>query len=195
MLRSVSTGTLTVDFVAKQFRFVNADGAERRAAFHDKNEPRLDDLANLLASARGWAKVGGQDEWWRLTFDEYMTEDDTFGVTIPNTFTLDLTGNNPHSDFDSYLALRGSDPHLKAYGRMKGKEEDEFSHVSVSYVGLRFLYDRVQEGIREGVEKGYIADSEVWLMRVIYKDRGENQFELRTPCRFEAPKAWQPTWE
>ncbi|ASL16267.1 hypothetical protein [Mycobacterium intracellulare] len=191
----MGTDKLIVDFIARKFAYATADGVERNAAFPTKNEPCLDDLARLLASARGWSNVGGQDEWWLLTFDEYMTEDDDFGVTIPNTFTLELTGCNPHKELERYVALRGSDPHLKAYGRVKGKDEEQFSHVSVSYIGLRFLYDRVHEGIREGAENGYIADGDNWLMRVIYRKRGENEFELRTPCTFQAPMEWQPAWE
>lgn len=52
MLRGVNTDMLTVDIIARQFRYVDANGAARRAAFPTNNDPRLDDLANVLASLR-----------------------------------------------------------------------------------------------------------------------------------------------
>jgi hypothetical protein len=190
-----STDTLTVDFVARQFTYTDANGTERRAKFPDKGEPRLDDLARTLASVRGWGDVGGQNEWLRLSFDEFMTDDDIHGVLVPNSFALELTGHNAHADLDNYVTIRGSDPTLWSYGRIKGKAEESLSNVSVGLVGLRYLYDSVQDGIKDGAVKGYVADSDVFLMRVIYKRLGENEFEVRSPCRFDAPEEWRPSWD
>jgi hypothetical protein len=190
-----STDTLTADFVARQFTYADANGTERRAKFPAKAEPRLDDLARTLASVRGWEDVGGQNEWLRLSFDEFMTEDDIHGVSVPNSFSLELTGHNAHADLANYVAIRGSDPTLWSYGRMKGEAEESLSNVSVGLIGLRYLYDSVQDGIKDGARKGYVADSDVFLMRVIYKRSGENEFEIRTPCRLEAPEPWRPSWD
>jgi hypothetical protein len=41
MLRGVNTDMLTVDIIARQFRYVDANGAARRAAFPTNNDPAL----------------------------------------------------------------------------------------------------------------------------------------------------------
>jgi hypothetical protein len=105
-----STDTLTADFVARQFTYADANGTERRAKFPAKAEPRLDDLARTLASVRGWEDVCGQNEWLRLSFDEFMTEDDIHGVSVPNSFSLELTGHNAHADLANSVAIRGFRP-------------------------------------------------------------------------------------
>ncbi|MCV7384129.1 hypothetical protein H7K14_09780 [Mycolicibacter longobardus] len=197
------TDVLTADFVAEEFRYLTAAGDERRAAFPSKDiapglkdttVPGLNDLASLLASARGWGKAGGQDEWWRITFDEHMIETDS--ADIPNTITFELTGHNPRIDFDAYLALRGDDPSLCIYVRAgKGQDEESLSYVSNSMVGLRMMWESVTSCIREGQEHGFIADTNSWLMRIVYRKSGEHEFDFRTPCRFQKPKAWEPNWE
>jgi hypothetical protein len=40
---------LTVDFITTMFTYTDTNGTERKAAFPSKHEPRLNDLANLLA--------------------------------------------------------------------------------------------------------------------------------------------------
>lgn len=199
----MNTDVLTADFVAEEFRYVTAAGDERRAAFpskdfvpglQDSTVPGLNDLANIFASARGWGKVGGQDEWWRITFDEHVIETDS--ADIPNTITFELTAHNPRTDFDAYLALRGDDPILWIYGRAgKNQDEERLSHVSNAMVGLRLMWESIASCIREGHEHGFMADTNSWLMRVVYRKGGENAFDFRSPCRFEKPKAWEPNWE
>lgn len=198
------TGRLEVDFVGQTFYYTDSRGHERKASFpkdervhplDPKNTLCLDDLAKLLASVRGWSNAGGQNEWWRLTFDDHATEDESFGVEVPNSLTLELTGHNPRVDFDSYISLRGADPILWGYGRAKGQQEEGFSHVGSGLLGLRFLYNSVVEGLQDGETKGYIGNTDVLLMRVIYREAGENEFEIRMPCRFEKPQGWTPAWE
>jgi hypothetical protein len=198
----MKTEALTADFVAEEFRYVAA-GAKRRAAFpakdfvpglQDITVPGLDDLASLLASARGWGEVGGQDEWWRVTFDEHMIETDS--ADIPNTITFQRTRHNPRTDFDAYLALRGTDPILWAYGRVdRNRSEEKLSHVSSAMVGLRMMWESITLCTGEYESKGFVADMNSWLMRVIYRRNGENEFEFRTPCRFRQPETWAPRWE
>lgn len=199
----MNTDVLTADFVAEEFRYVTAAGEKRRAAFPAKDfvpglkditVPGLNDLASLLASARGWADVGGQDEWWRISFDEHMIETDS--ADIPNTITFQLTRHNPRTDFDAYLALRGEDPALWVYGRTGNSHgEEKLSHVSNPMVGLRMMWESITLCISESESKGFVADTGSWLMRVIYRRNGENEFDFRTPCRFEKPAEWAPSWE
>jgi hypothetical protein len=198
------TGRLEVDFVGRTFYYTDSKGQERKASFpmneclhplDPKHTPCLNDLAKLLASARGWSNFGGQNEWWRLAFDDHATEDESFGVEVPNSLTLELTGHNPRVDFDSYISLRGTDPILWGYGRAKGQQEEGFSHVGSGLLGLRFLYNSVVEGLQDGEIKGYFGNTDVMFMRVIYREAGENEFEIRMPCRFEKPQGWTPTWE
>lgn len=108
---------------------------------------------------------------------------------------MELTGQNPYKDFDTYLALRGDDPILWIYGCAKGKEEEKLSHVSNSIPDLRHMYDSILYCIQDGAESGFIANTDSWLVRVIYKKNGENEFDFRTTCRFETPKSWEPEWE
>lgn len=199
----MATDVLVLDFVAEEFRYTNSSGVERRAAFPTKDHvpglkdttvPGLNDLAALLASARGWTKVGGQTEWWRMTFDEHMIETDN--EDIPITITFELTGHNPHKDFDAYLALRGDDPILWIYGRVdRCRSEEKLSHVSNSMVGLRLMYDSITSCLRNGAEEGFVAGTDSWFMRVIYRNNGENEFDFCTPCQFAKPAAWKPVWE
>lgn len=199
----MNTDVLTADFVAEEFRYVTAAGEKRRAAFPAKDfvpglkditVPGLNDLASLLASARGWADVGGQDEWWRITFDEHMIETDS--ADIPNTITFQRTRHNPRADVDAYLALRGTDPILWAYGRTdRSRSEEKLSHVSTAMVGLRMMRESIAMCIREGERQGFVADTNSWLMRVIYRRNGENEFDFRAPCRFQQPEKWTPRWE
>ncbi|MGV0626602.1 hypothetical protein, partial [Mycolicibacter minnesotensis] len=200
---SLSTVVLTADFVAEEFRYLSATGDERRAAFpskefapglKDTTVPGLNDLASLLASARGWVKSGGADEWWRITFDEHMIETDS--ADIPNTITFELTDHNPRIDFHSHLALRGEDPILWIYGRSgKDQEEESLSHVSNAMVGLRMMWESIASCVRAGQAHGFVADMNSWLVRVVYRKGGENEFDFRSPCRFQKPKAWEPNWE
>lgn len=121
---------------------------------------------------------------------------ETDSADIPNTITFELTGHNPRIDFDAYLALRGDDPSLCIYVRAgKGQDEESLSYVSNSMVGLRMMWESVTSCIREGQEHGFIADTNSWLMRIVYRKSGEHEFDFRTPCRFQKPKAWEPNWE
>lgn len=199
----MNADVLTADFVAEEFRYVTAAGVQRRAAFpakdfvpglRDDTVPGLNDLANLLASARGWGEVGGRDEWWRITFDEHMIETDD--MDIPNTITFELTHKSPRTDFDAYLALRGDDPTLWIYGRgQKDQGEEQLSHVSNAMVGLRRMWESITLCIGQCEPEGFTADTSRWLMRVTYRRHGENAFDFITPCRFEKPEAWEPNWE
>lgn len=200
---AMATDVLVLDFVAEEFRYTDAAGVARRAAFpakdvvpglKDTTIPGLDDLAALLAAARGWASVGGQTEWWHVTFNEHLIETDT--EDIPVTITLELTGCNPHKDFDAYLALRGADPILWIYGRTgRGQSEGQLSHVSNAMVGLRRMYDSIQGCLREGADNGFSAGTDGWYVRVIYRKDGEHEFSFCVPCQFEKPSAWKPVWE
>lgn len=160
----------------------------------DTTVPGLNDLANLLASARGWTNVGGQTEWWRIMFDEHMIETDT--EDIPVTIILELTGHNPHNDFDAYLSLRGNDPILWIHGRQdRNRQSEKLSHVSNAMVGLRQMYDSVSDCLRRGADEGFAAGTDSWFMRVIYRKDGEHEFEFCTPCQFEKSATWQPVWQ
>lgn len=129
-----------------------------------------------------------------MTFDEHMIETDT--EDIPITITLELTGHNPHKDFGTYLAQRGTDPILWVYGRADGgRSEEQLSHVSNAMVGLRRMYDSILGCIRDGADAGFAAGTDTWFMRVIYRKGGEHDFEFCTPCRFEKPAEWKPVWE
>ena len=68
---------------------------------------------------------------------------------MPKSFTLEeLTGRNPHKEFDSYLSLRGRDPFLHAYGRVKGGDEEDIPGAGCYLSGLCYLYSREARALR-----------------------------------------------